>query len=82
MQTLTSVFARTMDRFLNRLTDKADAAQHSSDDDDDFSAHPPSNSDKLSILRNALPHIDSETLERYLEIYDGNVDMIVDELSS
>ena len=81
MQTLTSVFDRTTDQFLNRLTGQAQAAQHSSDDDD-YSAHPSSDSDKLSILRNALPHIDSGTLERYFEIYNGNVDMIVDELSS
>lgn len=66
-----------MDRFLNRLTDQGHAGQHSFDDDEGLA----SNSDKLSILRNALPQIDTETLERYLEIYNGNVDMIVDELS-
>ena len=47
-----------------------------------FSARTSSESAKLSILRSALPHIDSDTLERYLEIYNGNVDIIVDELSS
>lgn len=85
-----------MDRFFNQFTQQCATAAASSDDDEQrkpslviipdqfssFSVQTSSESDKLSILRSALPHVDSDTLERYLEIYNGNVDAIVDELSN
>ena len=44
------------------------------------SADDPSKAEKLAALRDALPYVDTQTLEGYLEIYHGDVDQIVDEL--
>ncbi|CAF0898161.1 unnamed protein product [Adineta ricciae] len=67
----------TMDRFLDRFTQKYDNMT--------ISSHNKSNSnetgeEKLAILRDMLPHIDDQTLEYHLEIYNGNIDAIVAEL--
>lgn len=45
-----------------------------------FSDNDLTKSEKLAILHDTLPHIPHETLEQYLEIYNGNIDKIVDEL--
>lgn len=41
-----------------------------------------SKSEKLSTLRDMLPHIDDETLEYYMEIYNDNIDAVVAELAN
>jgi hypothetical protein len=41
---------------------------------------PETNSKKLAILHETLPGYDDETLEHYLEICNGNVDQVVNEL--
>jgi len=71
---------KTMDRFLNRLTQDYDDMNLSSDENETKTHNNQSKSEKLAILHETLPHIDDQTLEYYLEIYNGNVDLIVHEL--
>ncbi|UJR31245.1 hypothetical protein I4U23_018747 [Adineta vaga] len=70
----------TMDRFLNRFTQQYDDMNISSDRNDNKSNDKQTNAEKLVILRDMLPHIDDQTLKYNLEIYDGNIDAVVQEL--
>ena len=75
-----------MGRFLNRLTNQYDDMNISSDENQNqnrmsiITDNNTSKSEKLSILREMLPHVDDQTLEYNLEIYNGNVDAVVQDL--
>lgn len=55
-----------MDRFLDRLSQKTNEMNLDE-------------SNQLEILREMFPNVDDETLRSRLEIYDGNIDLIVQE---
>ncbi|CAF3697890.1 unnamed protein product [Rotaria sp. Silwood1] len=75
-----------MDRFSNRLSHQYNDMNISSDENETetliFTDNDQSKSEKLSILRDMLPHIDDQTLEYHLEIFNGNIDAIVSELAN
>jgi len=56
----------TMDRFLDRLSQKTNEMNLDE-------------SNQLEVLREMFPNVDDETLRSRLEIYDGNIDLIVQE---
>ncbi|CAF3621162.1 unnamed protein product [Rotaria sp. Silwood1] len=72
----------TMDRFSNRLSHQYNDMNISSDENETETHNDQSKSEKLSILRDMLPHIDDQTLEYHLEIFNGNIDAIVSELAN
>ncbi|CAF3735161.1 unnamed protein product [Rotaria magnacalcarata] len=65
---------------MDRLTHQYDDMNISSDTNQTRSHSETLKSEKLSTLREMLPHIDDQTLQYHLEIYNGNIDAIVSEL--
>ena len=61
-----------MERFFNRLTNNESTGN--------VDAVPDEFSEKLQILRGMFPMLDDEQLKNYLEIYDGNLDKITNDL--
>ena len=83
-----------MDRFLNRLTVKYNGMTVDPNPTDRrfvislvpftlryFIEKGVSHRDKLPVVREMFPHMDDETLEYYLEVYNGNIDAIAHELA-
>ncbi|CAF4351743.1 unnamed protein product [Rotaria socialis] len=66
----------------DRLTDQYDDMNISSDTNQTRSYNETLTSEKLSTLREMLPHIDDQTLQYHLEVYNGNIDAIVSELAA
>ena len=89
-----SSLCRTMNRFLDRFTQQYDNMTISSHNNSGKQSYSnlsfnfvrffidgkETGEAKLAILRDMLPHVDDQTLKYYLEIYDGNIDAVVQEL--
>lgn len=68
-----------MNRFFDRLSQQTNDMNISSNENFDVD-NILSKSEKFALLHDALPHVDDETLKYYYETYNGNIDMIVQEL--